>query len=313
MKKLLSFFLSLAVACSCVLPSYAFASPDDVALSDPIAKILKSLENGTATEVFEEIDLSTLTPTDIQNDIGLSLIVSDIIENEIGILPGIDPLSYTYTLSGVAYTDTITDASGSTVKYYLAPRATVSYANCSHYGGTGNWYSKLYVYEYVTLDGVVQSAYENRIKLKNITGSIGVGPNIDFSDVTVTKSTSTPLSVNYLALLGSLLSASNTTEAAIISALASITPSTQLSASQKYTLSNTRNMVKCAFASGVTVNESDHFVKINVTASTTDPNKTLSVSVPVVFNWAYSVYKGTSSTGSATIKKSYTVIANNAS
>ena len=236
--RFVSLFLSLVVVASCGLSSCAAGAPESS---------------------FEELDLSALS-AEQEHDAGLSQLVSQLQQADSDLI-----------LTGTAYVATSTDAAGNLVKYYLVPQVTNFYVDCSHFGGTSEWYTQLVIYECVTVNGEVQSSYENRIKLTDITGSITAGENIDFSDASVTP-----------AQAGSPV------------------------------ISSDRRSVSCSFDSDAAMNSSGDALLITATSSTTDPNQEQSVSVPVEFRWAGSVYSGNSYVGDVTLEKCYSVLANNA-
>ncbi len=182
------------------------------------------------------------------------------------------------------------------------------FVDVSHSGGSSEFASRFYVDEYITMNGSVVTGYINRIKYKNVRGWIGLGPNICFGEtINISKAASAPCSVNFLGLIGSLIPAKYTTATAIFNAFSNIDYCNPSSGS--YSLTSSRSGIGCKF-NGVTLDEDEEFVKVSSFVSTVDSSRPTNVSVDVVFNWTFDVYKGASKYTSTSLRGDYKVYAN---
>lgn len=124
MKKFVAFMLSMIIFFGMVSPVVAVELDDAVT----VEYVLQQLEEGKATEVMEVIELSELTAEEIENNPSIKNVVDRIAQQEKEenskerIVQGV-------TVSGPLYMDTITDATGATVTYYLQPRLKVEYGD----------------------------------------------------------------------------------------------------------------------------------------------------------------------------------------
>lgn len=285
-KKICALFLALAMCLSLSVP--AFASESSISEED----FLNAIENGTATIISESRDISTFTDAEINADPGLSELFAKINR----------PTTYDfneYRGTGTLYRTTVTLSSGDTAVYNLYPYCTLNVGDVPT-AGDASIVTALKIVETITVNGKVETGWDNYIHLKNISVSMGCGKNTVFSQNIRVGGTGRESIVEIIdapALLGTAISATEfTTVAAIISAFSAINypSSPYYTTSTAVTDANTR-AIGATWKSSLRLQNSDHELWAESSLSTQKSSLATNVSTYAATEWAYDVFYGVGS------------------
>ena len=281
MKKIATSLLSVIMVFTLAVPAFAMDKPE---ITED--EVLTAISNGTAEVVMEAIPISSYTEEDINADEGLKELFDNIAS-----LPSTTS-SHSSTISGTVYQSTV-QYNGDTVKFRLYPTAELNGGDVPTAGGTP-MSTDLHVFENVTINGVVNSDWENLIYLSNIKGAMGCGKNTLFSGYTQFLEDVYISDVSLLDILAIIAApvslADYGTSGAIISALSVI----EYSGSYRTGSSIGNNVREIGYKwnSKVKLRDSADCIGFQSTVITHDSTQARSVSTTAAARWEFDVYFG---------------------
>lgn len=279
---------------------------EDQATADLVASILDDLENGLAIETIQEYDTTSLSPSVLSND----PILADYISSSLSNFP--QPNStFTRYSHGKTYYDSITDASGNNLRYYLTPHIKWEYKDVPSYGDS-SWTSTLYITEEIYLNGekLPTDHYINRINIKNVRGYMGSGWEAGFTGHIIASGTleDSSVDIDLVAIAATLLSPVKVSLSTILGILSSISFNTNTSPSE-IECSND-NMIGVNFGSRVVLRNDGEEIYFSADIATKDSASEENVDLPCATLWKYDVYFGSSKETSAQLDITQEVLVN---
>lgn len=284
-KRISALFLALVMCLSLSIP--VFASDSLISEED----FRNAIENGTATIISESRDISTFTDAEINADPGLAELFASINQAT--------PYTFhQYRGQGKLYRTTVILSTGDTAVYNLYPYCTLVVDDVPT-AGSGSIVTSLKIVESITVNGEIESGWDNYIHLKNISVSMGCGKNTAFSqNIRVGGTTHESLldTGSLLALLGTAISATEyTTVAAIISGFSAINyPSSSYTSSTAITNANVR-AIGATWKSNLRLQNSDHELWAESSLSTKNSSLAANVSTYAATEWEYDIFYGVGS------------------
>lgn len=275
----------------------AFASSDNsYNEAELVESILEDLENGLATETIEEIDISSITQEnlELEDDPALKDFISSLNSS-------IEPYDVgAEAVRGKLYSDTITEANGNKLQYFLTPRITLNYGDIPHSGDL-LWSTKLEVISSIYLNGkeLDPGIYMNRIKLKNACGYLLLGSNnavfreafnIEYKIINPPS-----VSVDLLSLIGIATAPIDSYLSSVFSLLDTVDIDYNSMTSNEVVNaidgSNT-NILSVSFDSDVILQDDGDYIKFISNAATRDSELEQAVTIPCGTRWEYDIYVG---------------------
>lgn len=286
-KKIMSLILALAVAATLCVPSLAA----DVSSGDSVSEeaVISAIEDGSALVTTEVRDASTYSREEINSDIGLQKLFSRFS----------NPLlrsAHQFRAVGNVYTTTVLLATGDTAVYRLYPYADLFVTDVGT-ASSADISTRLYVSESITVNGVLNDTWDNYIRLKNISCSMGCGTNTVFTTNVQADGNIVGLPIsNILAMIGLLVDATGyTTTAQIVNALSLIPYDSQSYVSSRTINSANTRAVGLKWKSSITFKDNNDYLLGESSISTKDSSKTANAIASAVGQWNFDVYYGAAS------------------
>lgn len=277
MKKIISFLLAVITAFA--IPGAAFAE-DSSKLTEE--ELWEQVTNNTATVTHEVRSLDSFTQEEIEQNPDLQQIFNEINNGKVR-------TKNAGTTYGKLYTTTVETSSGQTVVYRSYPKVTFVVVDVGT-AGSADIYCTFEVIELVSVDGDFNYGWNNTIRYRNVTGSMGCGVNTAFTDdVTVSGNSSGVLGTNVKGLISFVTnSADYSTVSQILSAFDTISYTGDRVSSRDITSQHVK-VVSSQMDNEVLFSNA-HNLTIQSSMSTIDSTKTASQSVKAVAEWTFDVY-----------------------
>ena len=201
---------------------------------------------------------------------------------------------------GKLYSDTITEANGNKLQYFLTPRIEIDYADIPTAGDT-HWTTHLEVLSSIYLNGkeLDPGSYVNRIKLKNICGYLLLGSNnVKFrGDFDISYQIAEPpsVSIDMFALIALATAPIDPYLSTVFSILDAVEIDYNLTPDDKINnimSGSNSNILSVNFDSDVILQDDGDFVKFTSNAATIDSDLERGVTIPCGTRWEYDIYVG---------------------
>ena len=281
MKRIISFLLAVITAFA--IPCVAFAEESSNLTEE---ELWEQVANNTATVTHEVRSVDSFTQEEIAQNSDLQQIFGEI-NNSVSRTTH-DPYLY-----GQIYTTTIETNSGQTVVYRSTPKVTFVVVDVGD-ASSASIYSIFEVVETVSVDGELNYGWNNTIRYKNVTGSMGCGINTQFTNiVTLDGNSSGTLTGNIKGLIGFFASVADcTTVSQILSAFDAISYTGSRVSSQTISSTNAEGDVIAVGAKmdNEVLFSNSHYLRIQSNISTTDSTKTANQSAKAAAKWTFDVY-----------------------
>lgn len=286
MKNLFTRILCLFTVCTLFCSSSAIAVERESDITEE--ELWAAVDAGLATVTTEIRDISSFTPEEIASDPGLEALLEQLNKP-------IPNSRNTASVGSTAYTTTI-EYSGDIAVYRSAPRVDFTVVDVGT-SGSSDITSQFTIEETVSVNGKLNTTWQNAIRYKNIRAGMGCGNNTAFTDmVSVGGKFNEGGSVNAKALFNLIASKTPYTEIkTIVSILTSINyPSSgSYSASEKIGGSNPTRAVGAKFKNELF--DSDDFYIIHSSLSTEDSSLSKNLETGAATTWTFDVYYGNGS------------------
>lgn len=267
-----------------------FASAEEVTEPSELTQevIDEKIANGEAEIRFDVRMLSEFSQEEIANNEGLQQLVRDVEAEQ--------PLTRATNQGkkdGRVYSATIT-VDLYTIECFSMPRTEILAVDVGN-TGSSDISTRMYVYEYVTIDGVRTEDLSNYIIYGNIEASLGCGANTcitSIAKVSGDDNKNTSVNVDFSSLFSTLTNAAGySTLSTLLSALGSISFSgSNYQLSTSLTGKNIR-VVGAKWKSSVDLNENNSYLTLYATMSA-ERSFTASTSAYAAAQWTFDVFLG---------------------
>jgi hypothetical protein len=277
MKKLISLMLTIIMVFSISCTAFAAETPK---LTEE--ELWEQVANNAATVTNEVRPVSSFTQEEIEQSPDLQQIFNEIYKD-------VSRTIHNKTALGNLYTTTIVTDAGQTVIYRSYPKVTFSVVDVGT-ASSADIYSTFKVIETVNVDGDLNSGWNNAIRYKNVTGTMGCGVNTAFTDDVTLSGNSSGLPTGNIKGFINFVSnvAGFTTVSQILSAFDSVSYTGSRVSSRDITSEYVR-VVGSKMDKEVLFSK-DHSLTVQSSMSTINSTKTANQSTKAAAKWTFDVY-----------------------